>query len=123
LGDHALKNARRDKVRIAVFTGSILKDNDPIRFGVKIPRSFWKVIAFIHDDTGELTATGYSASQDEQLPEFVFGDYDTWQKPLTWIEEKAGLSFGDLTQHDPLGRGVEGRDEPLTALEEIRLRG
>src|SRR5215471_336222 len=76
LEDYALKNARRDKMMISVFTGPILKDNDPIRFGVKIPRSFWKVIAFIHDDTGELTATGYSASQDEQLPEFVFGDYD-----------------------------------------------
>ena len=69
------------------------------------------MIAFIHDDTGELTATGYSASQDEQLPEFVFGDYDTWQKPLTWIEEKAGYPSEIFMQHDPLDRGVEARDD------------
>ena len=94
-----------------------------VSYGVKIPRSFWKVIAFLHDDTGKLTATGYWTSQDDQLPaeEFVFAEYDTWQRPLTWIENKAGVSFGQLTQHDPLGKGEEGPEGPLGGFDHIRF--
>jgi endonuclease G len=110
-------------MRISVFTGPLLKSDDPVRFGVKIPRSFWKIIAFIHDQTGELTATGYVASQDEHLQEFVFGDYDTWQRPLEWIEDNAGVSFGDLTKHDPLSRGVEALDAPINDFEQIQFKG
>jgi endonuclease G len=123
LEDYALQHARQDKMRISVFTGPLLKSDDPVRFGVKIPRSFWKIIAFIHDQTGELTATGYVASQDEQLQEFVFGDYNTWQRPLEWIEDNAGVSFGGLTKHDPLSRGVEALDTPINDFEQIRFKG
>ena len=41
LEDYALQNARKDDMRICVFTGPFLASNDPIRFGVKIPISFW----------------------------------------------------------------------------------
>jgi endonuclease G len=37
LEDYALQNARTDKMQVSVFTGPFLEDNDPIRFGVKIP--------------------------------------------------------------------------------------
>lgn len=122
LEDYALQNARKDKMSISVFTGPILRASDPAHYAVKIPRSFWKVIAFIHDDTGDLTATGYTASQDEQLPEFVFGRYDTWQRSLAWIEEKAGVSFGALTQLDAAGHAEEMLSTTLTSFEQIRLR-
>ncbi len=70
-------------------------------------RAFWKVIAFLHDETGELTATGYSISPDEQMPaeEFVFSAYETYQRPLSWIGDKAGISFPQLAGHHPLRRG------------------
>ena len=49
LENYALDHAREDDMRISVFTGPFLLDDDPVRYGVKVPRSFWKVIAFIHD--------------------------------------------------------------------------
>jgi endonuclease G len=122
LEDYALQNARHDKMKISVFTGPILGSKDPVRYQVKIPRSFWKVIAFIHDETGKLTVTGYVASQEDHLPEFVFSEYDTWQRSLFWIERKAGISFGDLSSHDPLSRGNESLDAPLSDFDQIRLR-
>src|SRR5690606_15673351 len=74
LEDYALGHARTDRMRISVFTGPFLEDDDPMRFGVRVPRGFWKVIAFIHDETGELCATGYTMSQADFLrdDEFVF---------------------------------------------------
>jgi endonuclease G len=123
LEDYALQNARQDKMRISVITGPVLLDSDPVKFGVKIPRSFWKVIVFVHDGTGKLTATGYSISQVDQIreQEFVFGGYDTYQQSLSWIEEKAGISFGSLTAHDPMVRGVETLHVPLDDFDRIRF--
>ena len=68
-------------MKISVFTGPFLEDDDPIRFGVQIPVEFWKVIAFVHDETRELCATGYTMSQDDFLSdeEFVFGPHKTAQ--------------------------------------------
>jgi endonuclease G len=95
LEDYALLNARKSQMRISVLTGPVLRDDDPIRFQTQIPVEFWKVIAFIHDDTGKLTATGYLMSQASFLEpeEFVFGQFDTYQLPIASIEKKTGLSF------------------------------
>jgi endonuclease G len=79
LESYALDHARSDDMRIAVFTGPLLLADDPVRAGVRIPRSFWKVIAFVHDETRELCATGYTMSQDDFLrdDEFVFAQHQT----------------------------------------------
>ena len=128
LEDYALEHAREDDMKVSVITGPVLLSTDPERFNVKVPRSFWKVIAFIHDKTRELCATGYTMSQDEFLgdEEFVFGQFTTpqhktTQVPLASIEKKAGLSFGNLRDHDPLDR-IEGPAEtPLSDFGQIRF--
>jgi len=96
---------------------------------VKIPRSFWKVIAFLHDETGELTATGYTLSQEAFLQaeeELVFGEYVTkthvtTQVPIALIEQETGLSFGGLAALDPLAEAEEALAAPLTDFRQIRL--
>ena len=90
---------------------------------LKVRESTWKVIAFVHDNTGELTATGYTMSQRDFLPgeEFVFGLYGTYQKPLKVIEEMTGLSFGDLAERDPMGAIPEAPARPLRGVEEVIL--
>src|SRR5262249_23669485 len=67
LEDYALQHAREDEMKISVFTGPYFVDNDPEMYGVRIPVVFWKVIAFIHDRTGELCATGYEMNQEKTL--------------------------------------------------------
>jgi endonuclease G len=137
LEDYALQNAREDDMKISVITGPYLKRNDPVRFGVRVPVSFWKIIVFIHDETGELCATGYEMSQKQSLPppeeEFVFGQFTsqqlgiTTQVPIRSIAERAGLDFGVLAEIDPLASDEESVDGgaaagvPLAALESIRF--
>jgi endonuclease G len=123
LEDYALKNARKDQQKISVLTGPILRSRDKVMFGVRIPVEFWKVIAFVHDETKKLTATGYRMSQEHDLPheEFIFGPFDgTHQVRLSEIERLTGLSFGALTKRDPL-QGVEAIPQPLEGLEQIRF--
>jgi endonuclease G len=123
LEDYALLNARKSQMRISVLTGPVLRDDDPIRFQTQIPVEFWKVIAFIHDDTGKLTATGYLMSQASFLEpeEFVFGRFDTYQIPITSIEKKTGLSFGTLSRADPMKGQEEAAVPRLTDLAQIRF--
>lgn len=124
LEEYALQNARQDDMRVCVFTGPIFRRSDPVRFGVKIPVSFWKVIAFVHDDTEQLTATGYVMSQKSflQQEEFVFGAHSTAQTSLAAIENMTGLSFGELAQLDPLaGELAEAAERPLTDFKQIRF--
>lgn len=130
LEDYALQNAREDQQKISVFTGPYFDKNDPTMFGVRIPVKFWKIIAFVHDETGELCATGYEMSQENNLTpsEFVFGDFvspqlnTSTQVSIASIEARAGISFDGLADVDPLSNeGVESPVKPLLYPEQIRF--
>lgn len=123
LEDYALQNARGDEMMITVFTGPFFNDDDPIIEGVKIPVDFWKVLAFVHDETGELCATGYVMSQKEHLAneEFIYGQFLTYQTSISSIETKAGLKFGDLSTVDPY-EGTESFHVPIKHYDHIQWR-
>jgi endonuclease G len=122
LENYALQNARQDDMKISVFTGPFLTSADPTRYGVQIPTEFWKVIAFIHDETGKLCATGYTMSQQDFLreEEFVFGKHKTAQRSIASIEQRTGLSFGPLAALDPI-EDTEGLVSELTNVRQIRF--
>lgn len=124
LEDYALQNAREDDQKISVMTGPVLRDDDPSFEGVAVPIEFWKVIAFVHDDTRALSVSGYILSQRGFLPhrEAVFGAYETYQVPITTIEQRAGLRFGPLTALDVFASAPEGAVRPLLSPDEIRWR-
>jgi endonuclease G len=123
LEDYALENCEQDQMRISVFTGPIFRDSganaDPEYFGVKVPVEFWKIIAFKHDETKELTATGYRLSQRNLLPtaeEFVFGQFAKSQVTIRFIERVTGLDFHFLRDHDPLDSGEEAAGDVIRPL-------
>lgn len=122
LEDYALENSRQDDMRISVITGPVFTKDDPTKFGVRIPVEFFKIIAFIHDDTGDLCATGYTVSQADNLrnEEFVFGEFETYQIPIKTIEKRTGLSFGRLSDVDPI-KGEEATGAPLSTIDEVRF--
>jgi endonuclease G len=130
LEDYALQHTREDDQKISVFTGPYFSRNDPTMYGVRIPVKFWKVIVFVNDETGELCATGYEMSQEDNLepPEFVFGDFVSpqlnvsTQVPISMIEVRAGLSFDGLAAVDPLSsEEFGGPAGPLLHPEQIRF--
>jgi endonuclease G len=122
-------------MKISVFTGPYFGKRDPEVYGVKIPLAFWKIIAFIHDDTGKFCATGYEMTQAQSLPteeEFVFGAFTSpqlgiaTQVPIQSIEARSGLGFGRLASFDPLagaGEGLGGNSAAIQLLsfEQIRF--
>lgn len=132
--DYILANTRRDRMRVNVMTGPVFADTDPVIHGVQVPVRFWKVVAFLHDDTGELTATAYLASQARAIddlrpaaagpvvrPTFVFGDFENQQRPLAAIEQLTGLAFGTLTDRDVLAGASPSFAAQLRDVRDIML--
>jgi endonuclease G len=126
LEDYLLQNARVHSLRISVFTGPVLRDDDMIYRGVKIPKEYWKVVAFRTDDRP--SATAYMVSQGKLIEdlEFVFGRYKTYQMAVAEVQELAGLDFGDLSRFDGFSNegvleGRRWRREELRSWEAIRI--
>ena len=133
LEDYALDNAVEDGMRICVFTGPYFSGDDPLYHGVQVPVAFWKVLAFRHDKTGQLSATGYELDQTLSLPvrsqtvdnEFVFGAFTSTrlnvaaQVSVSHIEQKAGIDFGPLRNADPLASSNESAAIQAKLLERL----
>lgn len=122
LENYALENARQDDMKISVITGPIFRKDDPVKHQVQIPVEFFKIIAFIHDETGKLCATGYSVSQAEFLSreEFVFGQFNTYQRSINSLETATGIKFGKLANVDPI-KGEEFITTPLASVDDVRF--
>lgn len=126
LEDYILGNAQGDDKRISVFTGPILRPDDVERFGIQIPRDFWKVVAFISEATGELTAIGYLMSQGIYLDSGVardLEDFGTSQRPLSFIEAETGLRFESLQGRDVLDGVDISFVQPIRRFTDTRLPG
>jgi endonuclease G len=120
LEDHLLDNAVDDRKRLSVFTGPVLRADDPVRFGVAIPLRFWKVVAFVSLRTGALSAIAYVMSQAAYLQKRAAGDpgdVELSQRPLAYVERETGLRFESLAGRDarPVDPGSVGARGALGA--------
>ena len=102
LEDYVLQNAGKFQLDINVFTGPVLRGDDPDYRDFQLPLDFWKVVVMVKDD-GTLSATAYTLSQRDLVTglEFVFGEFRTYQVRLRQIEEWTALDFGSLREFDP----------------------
>jgi endonuclease G len=135
------RKARAEKRRMVVITGPIFKKSDPVyrnqhmSYAIQVPLSFWKVCALIRAD-GALAVTAFVLGQPDiaQLPGFEEAfDVTAAQITLADLEDRTGLDFGTLKDHDHLAAGgAPGTVEvpfgggtrpvkPLRDLEEISI--
>lgn len=125
LEDYILEHTRTQGLKASVFTGPVLRDDDPVdpdypKLG-KIPREFWKIVVAIDADTKKLYATGYVLSQGDMIRDFteaiVFGDWGTYQVPIAMIAKATGLTLTQLVAADTMNhakprakrKGAKGR--------------
>lgn len=105
LEDYVLRNTDLHDLRVTVFTGPVFRPDDTLYLDeFPVPAEFWKVVVATKQD-GQLSATAYLQSQRDlisDLESFSFGEYKTFQVPVSHLESLTGLSFGSLRQHDPL---------------------
>ena len=105
LENYAIKNARKYDLKITVFSGPVLLNEDKKFNETPIPATFWKIIVMIKED-GTPSATGYMVRQTDLIKDMVtlrfeYGQFETYQVPIREIEGITELKFG-LNTYDPL---------------------
>jgi endonuclease G len=126
LEDYILDNTQRWKARATVFTGPVLADDDRVYRGVKIPKAFWKVVAYLSDD-GKPSASAYMIDQSRELGQLdlMFGQLRTYQRSVIQIERLTGIRFANLADYDGFSNEERATGTRIEALiqgpEDIRL--
>ena len=126
LENYALKNARANDLRISVFSGPVLLDEDKKYNNTPIPATFWKIIVMIKED-GTPSATGYMIRQDDLIKDMVnlrfeYAQFETYQVTISEIESATQLQFG-LNTYDPLQkkRGLISKPKKIGDFEDIEF--
>ncbi|WP_231505148.1 DNA/RNA non-specific endonuclease [Cellulomonas sp. URHE0023] len=108
LENHVLTYASTYRLRLSVFTGPVLADDDPVYRGIGIPRMFWKVAAWATEGT-DLRAAGFALDQSALISNLAFaadvpplGPFLTYQVPVADVEALTGLDLGPLVEADVL---------------------
>ncbi|MEM7408882.1 MAG: DNA/RNA non-specific endonuclease [Myxococcota bacterium] len=122
--NHVLDSARSDDLRLCVFTGPVLDDDDPpyredVFEGFRVPLQFWKIVVW--SESGDLSALALLADQSpllREVPEAAEAiddttDIDDFISTVPEIEALTGLDFG---------KSVERADIHETVPESARKR-
>ncbi|MBC3303048.1 DNA/RNA non-specific endonuclease [Pseudomonas sp. SWRI18] len=126
LEDYILDNTQRWKARATVFTGPVFSDDDRVYRGVKIPKAFWKVVAYLSDD-GKPSASAYMIDQSRELGQLdlMFGQLRTYQRSVIQIERLTGIRFANLADYDGFSNEERATGTRIEALiqgpDDIRL--
>lgn len=118
------QHAKKDKRRMMVITGPVFDAksptyrNDKMASSVPCPLQFWKVCVLIREADEQVSSTGFILGQQDiaRLAGFEAFDVGAAQITLAQLEEKTGLSFGDLKKLDHFAQtGEVGALEKLVS--------
>ncbi|WP_104787954.1 MULTISPECIES: DNA/RNA non-specific endonuclease [Streptomyces] len=92
LEDAVFDDVDVDDLRISVFGGPVFQDDDRVYRGVRIPREFYKVIAFT--ENGELKARAFLLTQNlDQLESLELDEFRVFQVTLGEVEDRTRVRF------------------------------
>ncbi|WP_160051559.1 DNA/RNA non-specific endonuclease [Nocardiopsis sp. FR26] len=92
LEDAVFADTEVDDLRVSVFAGPVFQDDDRVYRGVRVPREYWKVIAF--REHGGLRATAFLLTQNlDQLEALELDEFRVYQVALSEVEERCRLRF------------------------------
>jgi endonuclease G, mitochondrial len=95
-----------EDLRLSVFGGPLFKDTDFPYKGILVPRSFWKVIAYV--EQGELKAAAYVLTQDDlesKVPSLGLEPFSVYQVSLGELSDMTKLTFASLAEADMMAGG------------------
>ncbi|MGY1666419.1 DNA/RNA non-specific endonuclease [Geodermatophilus sp. SYSU D00696] len=95
LEDAVLADADVEDLRVSVFGGPVFADDDRVYRGVRLPREYWKVIAY--REAGVLRAPAFLLTQSLDPLQFIdLDEFRVFQVTVAEVEQRTGLVFPDL---------------------------
>lgn len=123
--DAVFEEVEVDNLRVSVFGGPVFRKDDRVYRGVKIPREFFKVLAFV--EVGKLKAKAFLLTQNlNQLELLELNEFKVFQVTLAEVEKRCGFTFpSNLKAADGFSEHLKVQAEtiidrkPLQSLAEI----
>jgi endonuclease G len=113
LEDAVFEDTDVEDLKVSVFGGPVFRSDDREFRDVRIPREFWKVIAFV--ENGNLKAKGFLLTQNlDELEALELDEFRVFQVALSEIETRCGISFPTaLKTADSVGERQARKPEAL----------
>lgn len=108
LEDAIFEDVDVENLRLSVFGGPIFKDTDLLYRDVLVPRSFWKLIAYV--EGGTLKAKAFVLTQDDleaKLESLGLDMFNLYQVALTDLAGMTSLDYGALAAADTTEPGLQ----------------
>ncbi len=108
LEDAIFDDVEIDGLRVSLFGGPILKETDFPYRSILVPRSFWKLVAFV--EAGVLRAKAYVLTQDDlesRLEALGLEPFKLFQTAIPALADMTGLDFGSLAGADTMPEAPE----------------
>ncbi len=121
LEDAVLSDVEVDDLKVSVYGGPVFQADDRVFRGVRLPREYWKVIAFT--EQGVLKARAFLLTQNlDQLEALELDEFRVFQVKLADLEARCGFTFPAGLQAADTLTVPEALDDrkPLDALESIQ---
>jgi endonuclease G len=120
LEDAVFEEVEVADLRLSVFGGPIFRSDDRVFRGIKIPREFYKVLAFV--EKGKLKAKAFLLTQNlNQLELLDLNQFKVFQVTLAEVEQRCGLTFpSNLKAADGFAETIGRRPEAVSDREPLR---
>ena len=121
LEDAVLADVDVEDLRVSVFGGPVLGADDRVYRGVRLPREYWKVLAFRED--GALRARAFLLTQAlDRFEALDLDEFRAFQVTLPEVETRTGLRFPEVMRaaDTPVLSQLAGERAPLGSLADIR---
>jgi endonuclease G, mitochondrial len=94
LEDAVFADVDVEDLRVSVFGGPVLQDDDRVYRGVPLPREYWKILAFV--EQGQLKSRAFLLTQNlDQLEALELDEFRVFQVAVAEIEARTHLRFAD----------------------------
>jgi len=120
LEDAVFADVEVEDLKVSVFGGPVFAADDRVYRGVRLPREYWKLIAF--REAGTLKARAFLLTQNlDPLEALELDEFRVFQIAVPEIEARTGLRFPDvLRAADTLALPeLVGERQPLRSVADI----
>jgi len=113
LEDAVFADTDVENLRVSVFGGPVFQADDREYRGVKIPRDYWKLIAFV--EGGRLKAKAFLLTQNlNQLEALELDPFRVFQVAISEIQSRTGIAFpAALHAADSVAESLRRQPESL----------
>ena len=123
LEDAVFDNVDVNDLKVSVMAGPVFTDDDPVHRGVRLPKSFWKIIYYREQEQKSIKAVAYMLTQEDllnQLETLELPEFAVYEVSVNELQDRIGLDLANV-RHRKASNKIEtiGSNTDIRKIESI----